>query len=101
MKKHRSNSVVRPDLSEQESNAATAATDTSHDNGGASASGAAVGPKVNVLDLVLALIEDHVAITDAERMTAALWVLHTWVREGTAWSCGSSLSDSGLATRWW
>jgi hypothetical protein len=33
----------------------------------------------NVLSLVLALIEDHVAITHEERMAVALWVLHTWV----------------------
>jgi hypothetical protein len=60
--------------------AATAAPNTSHGmNGGAPASGMAVGPKVNVLDLVAVLIEDHVAMTDAECTTAALWVLHTWV----------------------
>src|SRR5208337_5069038 len=36
-------------------------------------------PAVNVLDLVLALIERHVAITPEERMAVALWVLHTWI----------------------
>ena len=38
-------------------------------------------PAVNVLDLVLALIERHVAITAEERMVVALWVLHTYVFE--------------------
>jgi hypothetical protein len=37
------------------------------------------GPTVNVLDLVLALIEDHIAITPEECMAIALWVLHTYV----------------------
>jgi hypothetical protein len=32
-----------------------------------------------VLDLVLALIEEHLAITADERMAVALWLLHTWV----------------------
>jgi Protein of unknown function (DUF3631) len=36
-------------------------------------------PSVNVLDLVLRLIERHVAITAEERMVVALWVLHTYV----------------------
>jgi hypothetical protein len=36
-------------------------------------------PAVNVLDLVLFLIERHVAITAEERMAAALWVLHSYV----------------------
>jgi hypothetical protein len=34
------------------------------------------GPEVNVLDLVLRLLELHVAITRAERMAVALWILH-------------------------
>jgi len=38
-------------------------------------------PAVNVLDLVLVLIENHIAITPAERMTVALWILHTHVFE--------------------
>jgi Protein of unknown function (DUF3631) len=37
------------------------------------------GPQVNVLDLVLRLIEDHIAITPEERMATALWILHTYV----------------------
>jgi hypothetical protein len=36
-------------------------------------------PEVNVLDLVVCLIEDHIAITPAERMAAALWILHAYV----------------------
>jgi hypothetical protein len=36
-------------------------------------------PTINPLKLVLALIEDHIAITPDERMAAALWVLHTYV----------------------
>jgi Protein of unknown function (DUF3631) len=36
-------------------------------------------PEVNVPDLVLFLIERHVAITSEERMVVALWVLHTYV----------------------
>jgi hypothetical protein len=36
-------------------------------------------PAVNVLDLTLRLIELHIAITPAERMAAALWVLHTYL----------------------
>lgn len=36
-------------------------------------------PEVNVLDLVLRLIELHIAITADERMAAALWILHTHV----------------------
>jgi hypothetical protein len=36
-------------------------------------------PEVNVLDLVLVLIEKHIAITPAERAGVALWILHTWV----------------------
>ena len=35
---------------------------------------------VNVLDLVMALIEEHVAISLPERVAvAALWILHTYV----------------------
>ena len=34
-------------------------------------------PKFNVLDLVLRLIEEHIAITAEERMAVALWLLHT------------------------
>src|SRR5271165_2692624 len=36
-------------------------------------------PAVNVLDLILTLIERHVAITAEECMVVALWVLHTYV----------------------
>jgi hypothetical protein len=37
------------------------------------------GPEVNVLDLVLRLLELHVAVTAEERMAIALWTLHTHV----------------------
>jgi hypothetical protein len=36
-------------------------------------------PTVNALKLVLALIEDHMAITPEQRIAAALWVLHTYL----------------------
>ena len=36
-------------------------------------------PMVNVLDLVLRLLEDHIAVTSAERIAIGLWVLHTHV----------------------
>jgi hypothetical protein len=36
-------------------------------------------PRVNVLDLVLHLLERHIAITAEERMAVALWILHTYV----------------------
>jgi hypothetical protein len=32
-----------------------------------------------MLDLVLRLIEEHIAITAEERVAVALWLLHTWV----------------------
>jgi hypothetical protein len=35
--------------------------------------------QINVLDLVLRLIEDHVALTPEQRMAVALWTLHTYV----------------------
>jgi len=36
-------------------------------------------PTINVLDLMLTLIEEHVAITAEERLAVALWILHTYV----------------------
>src|SRR5580700_6294610 len=59
--------------------AATAAADTDTSPTGAAGSAASVAPTVNVLDLVLALIDEHIAISAQERMAAALWVLHTYV----------------------
>jgi hypothetical protein len=35
-------------------------------------------PTINALKLVLALIEDHIAVTPEQRIAAALWVLHTY-----------------------
>jgi hypothetical protein len=65
-----------------------AATETSRDTGTRfsntsttnSASSAPTSiPSVDVLDLVLRLIEEHVGLTEDERMAVALWVLHTYV----------------------
>jgi hypothetical protein len=36
------------------------------------------GPQVNVLDLVLYLIEQHIAITPEERLLTALWTLNSY-----------------------
>jgi hypothetical protein len=36
-------------------------------------------PKINVLDLVLRLIELHLALTSEQRLAMALWVLHSYV----------------------
>jgi hypothetical protein len=36
-------------------------------------------PEVNPLDLLLYLIERYIAVTPAERMAIALWILHCWV----------------------
>jgi hypothetical protein len=45
----------------------------------ASQQGPSSAPEINVLDLTLYLIEQHIAITAEERMAVALWVLHTYV----------------------
>jgi hypothetical protein len=37
------------------------------------------GPEVNVLDLVLHLVELHIAATPEERLAVALWILHSYV----------------------
>jgi uncharacterized protein DUF3631 len=37
------------------------------------------GPSVNVLDLTLRLLEEHVAVTAEEQLAIALWILHTHV----------------------
>lgn len=39
----------------------------------------AARPEVNVLDLVLRLVEQHIAVTPDEQMAISLWVLHTYV----------------------
>jgi uncharacterized protein DUF3631 len=39
----------------------------------------AARPEINVLDLVLRLVEQHIAVTPNEQMAIALWVLHTYV----------------------
>src|ERR1700730_14056001 len=63
-----------------------AAADTTSSRAGAAASGAAARPEDDLgipgndlLGLILALIEEHVAITAEERMAVALWLLHTGV----------------------
>jgi Protein of unknown function (DUF3631) len=58
-----------------------AATDTVNTGCAASQSSTSghSAPTVNVLDLVLRLIELHVAVTSEECMGIALWVLHTYV----------------------
>lgn len=42
-------------------------------------SAAGPGPEIDVLDLVLHLIELHIAISPTERLAVALWILHTYV----------------------
>jgi hypothetical protein len=41
--------------------------------------GSGAGAEVNVLELVLHLIERHIAITSEERLAIALWILHAYV----------------------
>jgi hypothetical protein len=41
-------------------------------------------PQINPLDLVLRLLELHVAVSAEERMAIALWILHTHVYRGFA-----------------
>jgi hypothetical protein len=36
-------------------------------------------PEVNVLDLVLRLLEQHISITPEEHLAVALWILHAWL----------------------
>ena len=36
-------------------------------------------PQVNPLDLLLVLVEKHIAITADERLAVALWILHTYI----------------------
>jgi Protein of unknown function (DUF3631) len=44
-----------------------------------SPAGPTEAPEVNVLDLVLRLLELHVAVTGEQRLAVALWLLHTHV----------------------
>jgi Protein of unknown function (DUF3631) len=53
--------------------------DSNTSNGTAGPKAPMDAPEVNVLDLLLVLIERHVAITAEERMLVALWILHTYV----------------------
>jgi hypothetical protein len=50
-----------------------------HANAGSSSSRPSSEPSVNVLDMIMVLIEEHVVITAEERMAVALWILHTHV----------------------
>lgn len=56
----------------------TAGTASTHASSSTSAT-EATNDSVNVLDLVMRLIEEHVAVNPAECMVAALWLLHTYV----------------------
>ena len=47
----------------------------------ATSQGPQQAPDINVLDLVLRLVELHIAVTPEERMAIALWILHTYVFE--------------------
>jgi Protein of unknown function (DUF3631) len=53
--------------------------DSNTSNGTAGSHAPTDAPEVNVLDLILFLIERHVAVTSEERIAVALWVLHTYV----------------------
>ncbi|HEV7982052.1 MAG TPA: DUF3631 domain-containing protein [Xanthobacteraceae bacterium] len=63
----------------------TTAADAWGPQAGRTASGAAPAeddlgiPKDDVLGMILALIEEHIAVTAEECMAVALWLLHTWV----------------------
>jgi hypothetical protein len=58
----------------------TAFTDTSDDGqGGEAAEQQDDAPEVNPLDLVMYLVEQHIAITREECLAVALWILHTYV----------------------
>ncbi len=47
-------------------------------SGAATSQASTDAPTINALSLLLALIEDHIAITPEQRIAAALWVLHTY-----------------------
>jgi hypothetical protein len=47
--------------------------------GAAPAPPPSTAPAVNVLDLILVLVEQHIGLTPEQRRAVALWILHTWV----------------------
>jgi hypothetical protein len=72
--------LAKHELSWNDLPAILAGINASNSRANAAPSGGPVDPpKINVLDLVLRLIEEHIAITAEERMAVALWLLHTWV----------------------
>jgi hypothetical protein len=58
---------------------ATAAADTGSSRAAPTSEDDLGIPGNDLLGLILALIEEHVAITAEECMAVALWLLHTWV----------------------
>jgi Protein of unknown function (DUF3631) len=56
-----------------------AAADAAAASGAPSSSSSSSKPSVKVLDLVLYLLERHIAVSPAERMAIALWILHSWI----------------------
>jgi Protein of unknown function (DUF3631) len=59
--------------------AAVAHTNDTTDTTSSNAQAATAAPEVNVLDLVVRLIELHIATTAEDRLAAALWMLHCYV----------------------
>jgi hypothetical protein len=59
-------------------------------------------PTVNPLDLVIRLVEQHIAITEDERLAVALWILHTYVyarfRESPRLALLSPVNGCGKST---
>jgi hypothetical protein len=79
---HLASPVGDHDLSPLQSSRLCEGTD---DEGGERTTGPSInwqphdGPAVNVFDLNSALIEDHVTLTQRERIAAALWITHTHI----------------------
>jgi len=59
--------------------AAANAVDVANDGARGGAGSNEAASSSNVLDLVMRLIEEYVAITSAERMAVALWIFHTYI----------------------
>ena len=53
-----------------------------------------------MLDLVLRLIEEHIAITAEERVAVALWLLHTWVFARIPHHATTAQSRLKVASKW-
>ena len=71
--------LTRHGLSWNDLPAVLAAADSYTTRPAGAPSAPSTAPSLNVLSLVLALIEDHISITPAERMAIGLWALHTYV----------------------